>query len=140
MNAKKTLTAIVLSASMAAASPFALAQKKQEPKFRFSLKPSTHRIIKNYESHYFSLLQERMRKTGKDYAIVQAPGDNMPIIVPNLKKYNLPIIKPGPGWYDDKSVIRPGPEWSFPKEWLFKEIYKNNKLPSSILLYEWKHK
>jgi hypothetical protein len=65
----------------------------------------------------------------------------MPIIVPNVNKYSLPIIKPGPEWSgDDKFVIKPGPEWGFPKDWAFKELYKNRRYPRGILLYEWKHK
>ena len=139
MMRKKDLPALLLAAILSMG--YVSASEKPQQKIKFSLKPSAHHIMKNYESHYFSLLQERMRKTGKDYSIVQAPGDNMLIIVPNLERYSMPIIKPGPEWYDDdKFVIKLGPEWSFSKEWLFKELYKSNKRPQGILLYEWKHK
>jgi len=135
MNAKKTLTGIVLSAYLAIASPLAFSQNKPEHKFRFSLS--------RYETPYFKHLQEHRKAFGRNYRIFKAPGDNMPIIVPDASKYPMHIIKPGPEWYgDDKFVIKPGPEWMLPRSWMRKELYKNpaGKLPLGALLYHWEHK
>jgi hypothetical protein len=141
MNAKKDFPALLLSAIISMG--YASASEKPQHKIRFGLKPQGH-YLKCHAKKSFSLfdnLQERMCRTGEDYAIIRAPLDNMPIIVPNMSKYKMPLAKPGPEWYgDDKFVIKPSLEWNWHQDWEFKELYKNRKFSQGILLYEWKHK
>jgi len=136
---KKDLPALLLSAILSFG--YASASEKPQHKIRFSLKPQEHYLKYEFKKRFsiFDNLQERMCRTGEDYAIIQAPPDNMPIIVPNMSKYNpKEIIVPDMSKYN-MPIIKPGPEWSFPKDWKFKELYKNNKYSRGILLYEWKH-
>jgi len=125
MNAKKTLTGIILSAYLAIASPLAFSQHKPEHRLRFSLS--------RYDTPYFNHLQEHMKAFGRDYnferdyKIFKAPGDNIPIFVPiNPSRYSM-------------RIVGPGLEWMLPRDWMRKELYNNNKYSRGILLYEWKH-
>jgi hypothetical protein len=141
MSWKTGLVGVVLAASLA--SSFAFDQKKPEPgsrqRFSLSQKCQKHSLLD--ELPFYRSLQQYLQMTDQDRMIVHAPGDNMPIIVPNISMYNMPIIKPGPEWYsDDKFVIKPKPEWSLPQDWAFKEFYKNPKFSRGILLYQCEHK
>ena len=131
MNAKKDFPVLLLSAILSMG--YVSASEKPQQKFRFSLS--------RYETPYLKHHQEHRKAFGRDYRIFKVPGDNMSIIVPDVNKYPMPIIRPGPEWYgDDKFVIKPGPEWSWPLDLRLKEFYKNRKPSRGILLYEWKHK
>jgi len=133
MNAKKDFPALLLSAILSMG--YVSASEKPQQKIRFSLS--------RYEIPCFKHHQEHRKAFGRDYRIFKAPGDSMPIIVPNVSKYSMPIIKPCPEWHgDDKFVIKPGPEWMLPKNWMKRELYKNpaGKLPLGALLYHWEHK
>ncbi len=137
MNTKKTLTGIVLT--LAIATTPGLSQEKQEQKFKFSLTPKhrTSYLSKENSSQMQSYikLQECLRKMGEDYTIMIAPGDNMPIIVPNITKYPMDMVKPGPEWYrDDKFIIKPDLKWRLPDGWLKKDFY--GKPSQGLLIYD----
>jgi hypothetical protein len=139
MEHKKTLAGIVLASYIAIASTFGFGQYKPQDKIRFSLakydKAQSHHLHPNYFQQH--------RKMREGYRMMCAPGDNMPIIVPDMSKYPMHMIKPGPEWYgDDKFDIQPGPQWRLPRGWLKKAPYavQPDKHSPRVLLYEWKHK
>jgi hypothetical protein len=52
------------------------------------------RIIKT--THIMTLedyakIQEYLRQTDKDTLVVQSPPDNMPVVVPNMRNYSMPV-------------------------------------------------
>ncbi|MBN2459636.1 hypothetical protein JXB28_05100 [Candidatus Woesearchaeota archaeon] len=144
MDAKKGLAGLVLGAFLslgAIAGPQVVSQQprqqqKQEHKHQ-QLRLQLHKDHRVYLPEQFSLAQKYLQSTGKDYAIVRAPGDNMPIIVPNLSKWPMPTYKPAPGWPGDPGFEKqPGLEWQLPKGWLKNELYKNDKgkrVPGALL-------
>lgn len=144
MNAKKDFSALLLSAIISMG--YVSGYQSPQQKFRFSLAQQpkhSHHLRYDLENEFslFERIQKRMQQRGEDYAVIRAPGDNMPLIVPDVSKYSMPLIKPCPEWHgDDKFVIKPGPEWSRPLDLRLKELYKNRKPSRGILLYEWKHK
>ena len=144
MEHKKTLAGIVLASYIAIASAFSFGQYKQPENIKFSLsqKPKTSYLSKENcpEMQSFKKLQEQLRKMGEDYTVMIAPGDNMPIIVPDMTKYPMNIVKPSPEWYgDDQFVIQPDKRW-LPKGWLKKEFYnlQPKKHSPGALIYEYK--
>jgi len=144
MKLKKDFPALLLSAILSMG--YVSASEKPQQKIRFSLAHQprySHHLRHGLEDEFslFGRIQKRMQQKGEDYIVIRVPGDNMPLFVPNMNKYNMPIVKPGPEWYrNDKFVIKPGLEWGWPQDLRFKEFYKNRRPSRGILLYEWQHK
>jgi len=139
MNAKKTLTGIVLALAIACTPGFS-----QEQKLKFSLSPKHKTSYLSNENspqmQSFKKLQETLRKNGEDYVMMIVPGDNMPIYtVPRIDKYPMHEIKPDKKFYnDDQFVIQPEPRWRLrlPEGWLKKDFYLPGKPSQGLLIYD----
>jgi hypothetical protein len=138
MDGKKTLATVVLALAIAATP--GLSQQNQQEKLNFTLSKQKHKTSylskeNSPQMQSYIKMQECLRRMGEDYTIMIAPGDNMPIIVPDITKYPMPIVKPGPEWYrDDKFIIKPDLKWRLPDGWLKKDFY--GKPSQGILIYD----
>jgi len=144
MDAKKGLAGLVLGAYLslgALAGPQVVTQQsrqqqKKEQKHQ-QLRLQLHKDKRLYLPEQFSLAQKYLQRTGKDYVILHAPGDNMPLVVPNLSKWPMPTYKSAPGWPGDPGFEKqPAPEYLLPKDWLKNEPYKDFKdmrIPGALI-------
>ena len=132
---KKDYAIILLSAILSMGYVTGSAAEQQKHKPRFNLNPKQHYLKHDFAKEFslFNNLQDRMRMTGKDYFILKAQPDNMPVIVPNKNLYGRPedIIVPDKS-KDNMPVINPdlGKEFKFLfKPWHF---YRKENIPNGI--------
>jgi hypothetical protein len=130
MDAKKTLSGIVLA--LAIATTPGLSQQNQQEKLNFSLgkskRPAYCLDIKSRpELKSYIKLQETLRSMGEEYSFVIVPGDRMRVYYHNRNMDPGMEMKPDLKFYDDKFVIEPDPTWRGFPEGLLDKFYK--KLP-----------